>query len=93
MARSNFNSLIPTCLMSYTDIIREFRSDVKPFFGMHYLYFSFFKGGSQKHCICFRPFRGHLHTGYDLVGNRFKINRKDSKKLRIVRSPSQPQFT
>lgn len=44
MARSNFNSLIPTCLMSYTDIIREFRSDVKPFFGMHYLYFSFFKG-------------------------------------------------
>lgn len=48
MARSYFNSLIPTCLMSYMDIIREFRSDVKPFFGMYRLYFSFFKGGQSE---------------------------------------------
>lgn len=34
--------------MSYMDIIREFRSDVKPFFGMYHLDFSFFKGGQSE---------------------------------------------
>lgn len=44
MAKSYFNSLIPTCLMSYVDIIREFMSVVKPFFGMDDLCFASLRG-------------------------------------------------